>query len=74
MDELFDTFRHIEKSLSATVRINHSQVLQITIAELMSKYKAHQGNDVYTSAFETILKGFYLTDKEFGEMLSEVQR
>ncbi len=73
MDDVFETYRRLETSMSTTVLINHRQVLRITVAELMSKYKAHRNNPDYAPAFETILRGFYLTNDEFDEMLSEIE-
>lgn len=68
LDELFETYRHIERELSTTIRIDHRQVSQITVGDLIAKYKQHQENEVYRNAFEVILRGFYLTEKEFNEV------
>lgn len=73
MEELFETYRHIEKELSTTIAINHGQVLRITVADLMKKYKANYDNDEYRKAFETILRGFYLTEDEFCAVLKELE-
>ncbi len=73
MDDVFEIYRKREQSQSIPVLINQGQVLRITVAELMSKYKAHRNNPDYAPAFETILRGFYLTDGEFDEMIAEIE-
>lgn len=70
MNKVFDIWRDIEKTMSTTIQVNYEQVLYITCAELVSKYKAHRGTE-NGAAFERVLR-FYLAPDEFEQLLNEI--
>jgi len=66
---LIDKVKEIEDALSMTIKIDHNQVCEIVVADLIGKYKASvKRNDTkYIDSFATVLR-FYLTEDEFSEM------
>jgi len=70
---LLRKFNEIQDRLSVNVKIQHDQVTEIVVADLMSKYK-HRINkpDEYTDAFKTVLS-FYLDKVEMDEMMDIIR-
>ena len=65
---LIEKYREIQKIGAAKVTILQDQVLEIVVADLITKYKASKKrNDEYVEAFEKVL-GFYLTEDEMKEV------
>ena len=65
---LIEKYREIQKVGAAKVVISQDQVLEIVVADLITKYKASKKrNDEYTEPFEKVLR-FYLTDSEMAEV------
>ena len=65
---LIEKYREIQKVSAAKVVISQDQVLEIVVADLITKYKASKKrNDEYTEPFEKVLR-FYLTDSEMAEV------
>jgi len=55
--------KDIDESLSTTIKINHEQVLNIVIADLLSKYKHNKKDEKWEPIFKEVLR-FYLSDDE----------
>ncbi len=65
---LFEKFREIQDIGSAKVTIPRDQVLEIVVADLITKYKACKKRDnEYTDSFRKVLS-FYLSEDEMREM------
>ena len=66
---LIDKYKEIQDALSMTVKIQHEQVLEIVVADLMAKYKSCLSlNHECKEAFEKVLH-YYMGDEDFKEML-----
>lgn len=63
---LMEKVRELEDALCMTIKINHGQVLEVTVADLISKYKSclSRNDTKYIDAFTLVLK-YYLTEEEF---------
>jgi len=65
---LIEKYRELQDATSMTVKINHNQVCEIVVADLIAKYKAcTERNDEYKDAFAKVLR-FYLDEEEFAEI------
>ncbi len=65
---LIEKYREIQKVGSAKVTILQDQVLEIVVADLISKYKASkERKDEYAEPFKKVLS-FYLTEDELEEI------
>ena len=65
---LIQKYREIEDACSMKIMIRHDQIIEVVVADLMSKYKAClKRNDGYADSFEKVLS-FYLTPHEMAEM------
>lgn len=76
MDEgytrLLKISRDIRDSLSTTLKINHEQVEELVVADLLGKYKGaikRNKDDKWVEPFKTILL-FYLEEDELEYLLS----
>lgn len=68
---LFEIHKDLQDSLSTTIKIDHGQVLEIVVKDLVSKYKAcKERGDEYEDSFKKVLR-FYLTADELEERISE---
>ena len=65
---LMERVREIEDYLSTTVKISHGQILEVTVADLLGKYKScvKRNDTKYINAFALVLR-YYLTEEEFLE-------
>ncbi|KJV08061.1 hypothetical protein [Methylocucumis oryzae] len=71
---LIDKFREFQDVCSMQVKINHDQICEIVVADLMNKYKAcAERNDEFKEAFAKVLR-FYLDEEEFNEMLGIIEQ
>ena len=63
--EFAETLRKMDDSLSKTIKISRSQVLEIIVDELAEKYKfnAERNDKEWASAFEKVLQ-YYLDEDE----------
>lgn len=65
---LIEKHRELQDATSMTVKINHNQICEIVVADLIAKYKAcTERNDEYKDAFAKVLR-FYLDEEEFAEI------
>ncbi len=69
--ELLEINREIEDALSTTIKIGYEQVLQIVVADLLSKYKAavKRKDEKWEPVFKQALR-FYLEDEELEALIS----
>lgn len=58
------------ESLSVTVKISHGEALQVTVNDLVSKYKStvERKDKKHINAFKTVLM-YYLSEEEFKTIL-----
>jgi len=67
---LFGIQRDIIDSLSTTIKIDHGQIMEIVVADLLGKYKAAiNRDDKWVEPFKAILL-FYLEQEELDLLLS----
>lgn len=65
---LIGKYKEIQDALSMTVKIQHDQVLEIVVADLMAKYKSCLSrNYECKESFEKVLH-YYMGDEDFQEM------
>lgn len=68
-DEEFYAFckqlRETEKALSTTVRINHEEVMNIVVNELIDRRNSPQCKPENRDALDHVLRVYYLTAEEF---------
>ena len=65
---LLEKYDDLKKVGSMKVTILHDQVLEIVVADLISKYRAcKERDDDYKESFAGVLS-FYLTEDEFKEI------
>lgn len=68
---IFEIHKDLQDSLSTTIKIDHGQVLEIVVKDLVSKFKAcKERSDEYEDSFRKVLR-FYLTADELEEMINE---
>lgn len=66
--KLLENYRAIQDATSMTIKINHNQICEIVVADLIAKYKAcTERNDEYKDAFAKVLR-FYVDEEEFAEI------
>ena len=65
---LIEKYAELQKANSMKVTILHDQILEIVVADLISKYKACKSrDDEYKESFAKVLR-FYLTESEIYEI------
>lgn len=64
--------KELEDALSTTVRINHNQVNDIIVADLLSKYKSAKSTGLggNASMLSGVLLQYYLTPDELETLLA----
>ena len=67
---IMDIKRAIDMRLSTKVYINHEQVTEIVVSDLLSKYNGNINNE-WGDRFKEILR-FYLTDDELEQFGVEI--
>jgi len=65
--DLLEIFRDMDRVCGVAVFLSHSQVLEITVKELLSKYRIHKDSDCGKS-FHRVLQ-FYLSNDELVQAL-----
>jgi len=67
---LLEISKDIEDALSTTIKINREQVLNIVVADLLSKYKAavKRKDKKWEPVFKQVLR-FYLEDEELETLM-----
>lgn len=71
MHSIFKIHKELQDALSTTIRIDHGQVLEIVVKDLLSKYKAcKERGDEYEDSFKKVLR-FYLTEDELEDMIND---
>ena len=68
-EHLLRISRELDIAMSTSVRINHDQVAELVVADLLRKYEGNKSNE-WGPRFKEILR-FYLTDDELETLLSE---
>ena len=70
VDRLFEIHKELQDAVSTTIKIDHGQVLDIVVKDLVSKYKAcKERGDEYEESFKKVLR-FYLTEDELEERIN----
>lgn len=69
---LLEISKDIEDALSMNIKINHDQVIEIVVSDLIAKYKARK-NDEWGSKFKAVLM-FYLSESEFNQLVEPQDR
>lgn len=69
---LIDISKELENALSTTVRINHNQVMDIVVADLLAKYKSAKSRGLggNASMLSGVLLQYYLTPDELEALLA----
>jgi len=68
-ERLLKISRELDIAMSTSVRINHDQVAEIVVADLLRKYEGNKNNE-WGPIFKKILS-FYLDENEMKTLLEE---
>ena len=68
--EFLKTYKEMSTILSTTIKIGHTQILNIVVSDLILKYRSciRCGDDRYIESFATVLR-YYLTEDELQEAM-----
>lgn len=69
--KLISISKELQDALSTTITIDHNQVLDIVVADLLAKYKSanDRGLDSEAEMLECVLVKYYLTQDELETLL-----
>lgn len=72
LSRLLEINEEFEEALATTIKISWKQVLDITVGDLISKYKSVLKNDKeeYKESFKKVLL-YYISEKELKELIEK---